>query len=195
MLEDGAWPEDVDSALTGFGFAMGPFAVADLSGLDIAWRMRKAQAATRDSRERYVAILDHLCEVGRMGRKTGAGYYAYIDGKQVKETDGDVRYAILKASADRGIHRRSLSPEEIQHRAMLAMVNEAALLFAEGVASRPSDIDVVLVQGYGFPRWEGGPVFWARQQDRARLKAEIHRLAQEAGFGFTLGDLDPLLST
>ncbi len=195
MLEDGAWPEDVDNALTGFGFAMGPFAVADLSGLDIAWRMRKAQAATRDSRERYVAILDHLCEAGRLGRKTGAGYYAYIDGKQEKETDGDVRYAILKASADRGIHRRSLSPEEIQRRALLAMVNEAALLFAEGVASRPSDIDVVLVQGYGFPRWEGGPVFWARQQDRARLVDEMHRLEQEAGFGFALGDLDLLLST
>ncbi len=195
MLEDGAWPEDVDNALTGFGFAMGPFAVADLSGLDIAWRMRKAQAATRDSRERYVAILDHLCEAGRLGRKTGAGYYAYIDGKQEKRTDGDVRYAILKASADRGIHRRSLSAEEIQRGAMLAMVNEAALLFAEGVASRPSDIDVVLVQGYGFPRWEGGPVFWARQQDRARLTTEMHRLAQEAGFGFMLGDLDLLLST
>lgn len=195
MLEDGAWPEDVDNALTGLGFAMGPFAVADLSGLDIAWRMRKARAATRDSRERYVSILDQLCEAGRLGRKTGAGYYAYVDGKQVKTTDAAVRDVIQQASAQRGITRRRLAPEEIQRRALLAMVNEAALLFAEGVASRPSDIDVVLVQGYGFPRWEGGPVFWARQQDRAQLGNDLQRLAEEAGFGFTLGDLDPLLST
>ncbi|MCY1230474.1 Fatty acid oxidation complex subunit alpha [compost metagenome] len=195
MLEDGAWPEDVDNALTGLGFAMGPFAVADLSGLDIAWRMRKAQAATRDPRERYVAILDRLCEAGRLGRKTGAGYYAYVDGKQVKTTDAAVRDVILQASAQRGINRRTLAPEGIQRRALLAMVNEAALLFAEGVASRPSDIDVVLVQGYGFPRWEGGPVFWARQQERARLEADLKHLAEEAGHGFSLGDLDPLLST
>ncbi|WP_308645899.1 3-hydroxyacyl-CoA dehydrogenase [Ottowia beijingensis] len=195
MLEDGAWPEDVDNALTGLGFAMGPFAVADLSGLDIAWRMRKAQAATRDSRERYVSILDQLCEAGRLGRKTGAGYYAYVDGKQEKTTDAAVRDMVQQASAQRGITRRRLAPEEIQRRALLAMVNEAALLFAEGVASRPSDIDVVLVQGYGFPRWEGGPVFWARQQDRDQLENDLQRLAEEAGFGFTLGDLDPLLST
>lgn len=195
MLEDGAWPEDVDNALTGFGFAMGPFAVADLSGLDIAWRMRKSQAATRDARERYVAILDQLCEAGRLGRKTGAGYYAYADGKQVKTTDAAVRTVIEQASVQRGITRRTLAPQEIQRRAMLAMVNEAALLFAEGVASRPSDIDVVLVQGYGFPRWEGGPVFWARQQDRAQLVADLQHLAQEGGFGFTLGDLNPLIST
>jgi len=195
MLEDGAWPEDVDNALTGLGFAMGPFAVADLSGLDIAWRMRKAQAATRDSRERYVSILDQLCEAGRLGRKTGAGYYAYVDGKQVKTTDAAVRDVIQHASSQRGITRRTLAPEEIQRRALLAMVNEAALLFAEGVASRPSDIDVVLVQGYGFPRWEGGPVFWARQQDRTQLEHDLQRLAEKAGFGFTLGDLAPLLST
>jgi 3-hydroxyacyl-CoA dehydrogenase len=194
MLEDGAWPEDVDNALTAMGFAMGPFAVADLSGLDIAWRMRKAQAAQRDPRERYVAILDRLCEAGRLGRKTGAGYYTYVDGKQAKATDAAVREVVLQASAQRGIERRALAPEEIQRRALLAMVNEAALLLAEGVASRPSDVDVVLVQGYGFPRWEGGPVFWARQQERRRLEAELRRLAEEAGHGFRLGDLGPLLA-
>ena len=194
MLEDGAWPEDVDQALTGFGFAMGPFAVADLSGLDIAWRMRKAQAATRDPRERYVAILDQLCEQGRLGRKTGAGYYGYPDGKQVKTTDATVRAIIEQASRERGITRRLLSATEIQRRALLAMVNEAALLLAEGVASRASDIDVVLVQGYGFPRWEGGPVFWARQQDRAQLAQDLQRLAHESGHGFVLADLSVLLN-
>ena len=195
MLEDGAGPEDVDAALQAFGFAMGPFTVADLSGLDIAWRMRKAQAATRDPRERYVAILDHLCEQDRLGRKTGAGYYRYDDGKQVKTTDEVVRAIIRQASLARGITRRTLGVSEIQRRALLAMVNEAALLLAEGVASRASDIDVVLAQGYGFPRWEGGPVFWARQQDRAALAQELQQLAAGSGYGFTVADLSQLLNS
>jgi 3-hydroxyacyl-CoA dehydrogenase len=195
MLEDGAWPEDVDAALQAFGFAMGPFTVADLSGLDIAWRMRKAQAATRDPRERYVAILDHLCEQDRLGRKTGAGYYRYDDGKQVKTTDEVVRAIIRQASLARGITRRTLGVSEIQRRALLAMVNEAALLLAEGVASRASDIDVVLAQGYGFPRWEGGPVFWAGQQDRAALAQELQQLAAGSGYGFTVADLSQLLNS
>ena len=193
MLEDGAWPEDVDNALTAMGFAMGPFAVADLSGLDIAWRMRKAQAAMRDPRERYVAILDQLCEMGRLGRKSGAGYYTYSDGKQSRMTDAAVRGLIEQASLARGITRRTIAAEEIQRRALLAMVNEAALLLAEGVASRPTDVDVVLVQGYGFPRWEGGPVFWASRQDRERLAADLHQMAAEAGQGFVLGNLDVLM--
>ncbi len=193
MLEDGAWPEEVDAALQAFGFAMGPFAVADLSGLDIAWRMRKSQAATRHPDERYVAILDHLCEQDRLGRKTSAGYYTYVDGKQVQTTDATVRDIIARASAQRGITRRTLSAGEIQRRALLSMVKEAALLLRAGVASRASDIDVVLVQGYGFPRWEGGPVFWARQQSRLELAQELQSLAQAGGHGFGVADLTVLL--
>jgi 3-hydroxyacyl-CoA dehydrogenase len=193
MLEDGAWPEDIDNALTSTGFAMGPFAVADLSGLDIGWRMRRAQAPTRDPRTRYVKILDQLCEHERFGRKTSAGYYTYSDGKQSRTTDATVREIIEQASRERGIARRALSASEITRRALLAMVNEAALLFAEGVASRASDIDVVLVQGYGFPRWEGGPVFWARQQDRAQLEQDLRNMAEQSGFGYKLADLTPLL--
>jgi 3-hydroxyacyl-CoA dehydrogenase len=193
MMEDGAWPEDVDQALTDFGFAMGPFAVADMSGLDIAWRMRKSQAAGRDPRERYVAILDQLCEQGRLGRKSGAGYYQYAEGRQVKTSDATLRDVIEQASLQRGITRRSLSATEIQHRALLAMVNEAALLLADGVAARHSDIDVVLVQGYGFPRWEGGPVFWARQQDRATLDKDLDALAEISGQGFVRGDVRHIL--
>lgn len=193
MLEDGAWPEEVDSALQAFGLAMGPFAVADLSGLDIAWRMRKAQAASRDPRERYVAILDQLCEQGRLGRKTGAGYYSYSAGRQVKTTDAVVRDIITQASTQRGITRHTLTATDIQRRALLAMVNDAALLLAEGVASRASDIDVVLAQGYGFPRWEGGPVFWARQQDRAALEQDLHTMAAQSGHGFKVADLSVLL--
>lgn len=193
MLEDGAWPEEVDAVLTGMGFAMGPFEVADLSGLDIAWSMRKAQAKKRDPRERYVNILDKLCEQGRLGRKTNAGYYLYIDGKKVATTDLQVRSHIAQASADRGIVRRTLPPAEVQRRALLAMVNEAALLLAEGVASRAEDIDVVMTQGYGFPRWEGGPVFWARQQDRKQLEEDLAQLSRDAGFGYILCNIDVLL--
>jgi 3-hydroxyacyl-CoA dehydrogenase len=183
MLEDGAWPEDVDHALTDFGFAMGPFAVADLSGLDIAWRMRQANAASRDPRERYVHILDRLCEMGRMGRKTQAGYYTYTDGKPSPTTDDVVRGIIERAGAERGIERSPLSAEVIQRRALLAMVNEAALLFAEGVAHRAGDIDVVLVNGYGFPAWVGGPVHWARSQPRSSLELELDHLTESSGFG------------
>ncbi len=195
MLEDGAWPEQVDQALEAFGFAMGPFTVADLSGLDIAWRMRRAGAATRDPRERYVAILDHLCEQGRLGRKTGAGYYNYPDGKKDKVSDTTVRQLIEAASAQRGIRREPLPAEAIQRRALLAMVNEAALLLCDGVAQRASDIDVVLVQGYGFPRWQGGPVFWARQQDRTALEQDLQHLAASSGHGFTVADLSELLNS
>jgi 3-hydroxyacyl-CoA dehydrogenase len=183
MLEDGAWPEDVDRALTDFGFAMGPFAVADLSGLDIAWRMRQANAASRDPRERYVHILDRLCELGRMGRKTQAGYYSYADGKPSPATDEVVREVIVQAAAARGIERVPLKADEIQRRALLAMVNEAALLFSEGVAHRAGDIDVVLVNGYGFPSWVGGPVHWARTQPRARLEQALDQLIAANGFG------------
>jgi 3-hydroxyacyl-CoA dehydrogenase len=183
MLEDGAWPEEVDQALTQFGFAMGPFAVADLSGLDIAWRMRRANAASRDPRARYVNILDKLCELGRLGRKAEAGYYNYVDGKQQAATEPAVRLIIERASLERGISRSPIRAEAIQRRALLEMVNEAALLFAEGVAHRPGDIDVVLVNGYGFPAWVGGPVHWARTQSRAPLERELAQLIQANGFG------------
>lgn len=195
MLEDGAYPEDIDQALTAFGFAMGPFAVADLSGLDIAWRMRQAQSAIRNPKERYVAILDRLCEIGRLGRKIGAGYYTYLDGKKAKTSDAKVRAVIDEASAKRGIVRRTLLVAEIQRRALLAMANEAALLLAEGVAARPGDVDVVLVQGYGFPRWEGGPMHWALNQDPVRLEIELNALAQNTGHGFVKGDFCRLGST
>jgi len=192
MLEDGALPEDVDAALKQFGMAMGPFAVADMSGLDIAWRMRKAQAATRAQGVRYVDILDRLCEAGRLGRKTGSGYYTYADGKQAPVTDSVVLQIIEDASIRRGIKRQQLPAETIQRRAMLAIVNEAACLLGEGVATRASDIDVVMIHGYGFPRWEGGPVHWARQQDRASLSRELHELAAQCGSGFVLADLNVL---
>jgi 3-hydroxyacyl-CoA dehydrogenase len=190
MLEDGAWPEEVDAALVDFGMAMGPFTVADLSGLDIAWRMRKTQR--RNQEERYVDILDTLCELGRFGRKTNAGYYDYANGKKQANTSELVRQIIENASQRRRIKRQTLSFKHIQNRALLSMVNEAALLMREGVTQRASDIDVVFVHGYGFPRWQGGPVFWARQQDRQQLQDDIAGLAQHFGNSFVPADVSIL---
>ena len=189
MLEEGALPEQIDKAIEGFGFAMGPFAVADLAGLDIAWRIRKSQAATRDPSARYVRIPDRLCEAGRFGRKTGSGYYVYPEGSKDKHNDPFVHKVIEEASAEKGIVRRELSAEEIQRRALLAMANEASLLLAEGVAARPSDVDVVLANGYGFPRSQGGPVFWARERGAEALSRDVDWLAQMTGPGFIRGDL------
>lgn len=190
MLEEGAMPEQVDAALEAFGFAMGPFTVADLSGLDIAWRMRQSQAATRDPAARYVRIPDLLCEAGRLGRKSGAGYYLYEEGsgKSRGQVDTFVHDLITSASTEKGIVRRTLSTDEIQRRALLAIVNEAALVLAQGVAQEAADVDVVLLNGYGFPRAEGGPVTWARRRAAPSLQADLDWLAQMSGPGFVQGD-------
>ncbi|MBU6256834.1 MAG: enoyl-CoA hydratase/isomerase family protein [Burkholderiales bacterium] len=194
MVEEGAAPQQVDVALEAFGFAMGPFAVADLSGLDIAWRMRQAQAATRDPAARYVHIADRLCEVGRLGRKTGAGYYRYPEGASRPQVDPAVAELIAKARSDKGISPRQLDAEEIQRRAMLSLVNEAALLVADGVAARATDVDVVLANGYGFPRWEGGPVYWARERGPCAMNTDLDILAAVSGPGFVRGDVRYLLA-
>jgi 3-hydroxyacyl-CoA dehydrogenase len=187
LVEEGAWPDQVDAALEQFGFAMGPFAVADLSGLDIAWRMRQAQAATRDPTSRYVHIPDRLCEAGRLGRKTGAGYYRYTTGGK-PEVDLPVHALIEQVRAEKGIVPRAVTAEEMVRRALLALTNEAALLLSEGVAAHATDVDLALVNGYGFPRWEGGVVFWARERGEQALRADFEWLAQVSGPGARQGD-------
>ena len=191
MLEEGALPHEVDAALEAFGFAMGPFAVADLSGLDIAWRMRQARTHLRDPAARYVAIADRLCELGRLGKKTGAGWYRHAPSARRGEPDEAVHDVIRAASAAKGVARRTMDADEIVRRALGAIVNEAARLVGEGVASRASDVDVVLVHGYGFPRWVGGPVHWARAHEGAARQA-IDEVAAVAGAGFVRGDLATL---
>jgi 3-hydroxyacyl-CoA dehydrogenase len=188
MLEDGALPHQIDLALEAFGFAMGPFAVADLSGLDIAWTMRRQKRAQWDLANRYVDIPDQLCEMGRFGRKTGAGYYLY-DADGTKQRDPQVEELIIAASAKKAIARQELGAADIQMRALAAIVNEAALLVAEGVTLRPGDVDVALVNGYGFPRWLGGPVHWARQQDPAVLAQACAQWVEMAGPARRLADL------
>ena len=184
MVEEGALPEEVDAALEGFGFPMGPFAVSDLAGLDIAWRNRRRLDATRDPRERYSSVADKLVEMKRYGQKTGAGWYRYAPGARRGQPDPEVRALIEAASAEKSIARRAFAPEEIVWRVLVTMVNEASLLLDEGVAQRPSDVDLVLVNGYGFPRHEGGPLFWASRQDPERLKATLEAIAAATGFGF-----------
>src|SRR5262249_8566173 len=159
LVEDGAWPEDVDRAIETYGFAMGPFAVSDLSGLDIGWATRKRRAARPHPPERYVAIADRLVDQGGFGRKTGRGWYRYPEGAKKPVPDPEVRALIEAETARRGIARRAVTADEIQRRALAAMINEAAKILAEGIAQRASDIDLVFANGYGFPTVRGGPMF------------------------------------
>ena len=161
MLLAGALPEEIDAALEAFGFAMGPFAVSDLSGLDIAWaNRRRKQAETGDTSA--VPVLGWLVERSRLGRKTGAGWYRYEDGRRVP--DPVVAALVEKARAERGSRPRPLPREEIQRRAMVAIVDEARIVLETNIAARASDIDLVLIHGYGFPKHRGGPLYWAAGQ-------------------------------
>lgn len=160
LLEDGALPHEVDAALEDYGFPMGLFAVYDMAGLEIAWARRKRQAATRAPSERYVEIADTLCEMGRLGQKAGRGWYAYPDGK--KTVDPDVTAIIEAARARKGITPRTFSRDEILERMLSAMAAEGEALLAEGIAARASDIDLVMINGYGFPAHKGGPMFARR---------------------------------
>ncbi len=159
MLEDGALPQEIDAAMTGFGFPMGIFAMQDLAGLDIGWATRKRLAATRDPNERYVSIADRLCELGRFGRKTGAGWYLYAEGSTKSEIDPLVEEIILEEAAKKEIARKSFSLDEIMRRILEAMQREGEVILEQGIAASPEAIDVVMVNGYGFPRWRGGPMF------------------------------------
>lgn len=192
LVEDGAAPEDVDMAATDFGFAMGPFSVGDMSGLDIAWNMRKRQAATRDPAQRYVEIPDRLCEAGRFGRKTGAGYYDYIDGRA--QPSEAVAALVADARKAKGIASRAISPGEIRDRLLGAILNEAALVLEEGVAQRPGDIDVTLVHGYGFPRWTGGPLWWASGESSEQIAGMIEAVAEASGTVFARGPVEQMLA-
>ena len=194
MLEEGALPEQIDAALVAFGFAMGPFAVADLSGLDIAWRTRQRLAPTRDPQTRYSDVLDRLCEAGRFGQKSGKGWYAYPNGARRGIPDDETRIVIEEASRRKGLTRRTINESEIVHRAICAIVNEAALLLAEGISQRASDVDVVMVKGYGFPTREGGPLFWAARLAPQDLQGWLSVIATSIGHGFRLGDVAATLA-
>ncbi len=183
VLEEGASPERIDRVIREFGFAMGPFAMSDLAGLDIGWRIRKRRNAERPPVGRYSTVADALCELGRFGQKTGAGYYRYEDGR-TPIPDPLAEELAAKSAAANGVARRAdISDEEIVARCMYALVNEAAKILAEGIAARPGDVDVTYVYGYGFPAFRGGPLRWA---DAVGLRKVVDDML---GFAKTHGDV------
>jgi 3-hydroxyacyl-CoA dehydrogenase len=181
LVEDGALPWEVDDAIRDFGFAMGPFETSDLAGLDIGYLNRRREDAARDPNERYVAIPDRLYEKGRLGQKTGAGWYKYDESRRA-EPDPEVEKIILAASAEKGIARRRFSGDEIRDRLLAALVNEAANVLDAGVARSAADIDMAYIHGYGFPPYRGGPMFYADAIGAAAVLARIERYAEEDGY-------------
>jgi len=181
LLEEGALPHQIDRALRDFGMAMGPYQIGDVAGLDIGWRIRKRQAATRPKGLRYSPIADRLCERGRFGQKTGLGWYRYEKGSRASLPDPEVDDLVRAVSAELGIERREISDAEIIERCFGALVNEGALLLEEGVATRASDIDVIWIHGYGFPRYRGGPMHWADDFGLPKIVAAVDRMHAEQG--------------
>ena len=159
LILEGAPPHQVDKVLTDFGFPMGPFAMGDLAGLDVGWRIRKGRGVTSP-------VADRICELGRFGQKTGAGYFRYDKGDRTPIPDPDVEKIIVDVATSMGITRRPIPDEEILERLLYPMVNEGAKILDEKIAIRASDIDVIWVYGYGWPVYRGGPMFWA-DSDRA----------------------------
>ena len=179
VLEDGASPYDIDAAVRGFGYPMGPFQVSDLAGGDIGWATRKRKAATRDPKARYVEVADRIAERGWYGQKTGRGWYLYPEGARTGQDDPDVLAIVDAERKKKGITPRAFSHDEIMRRYMAAMVNEGAKVLEEGIALRPLDIDVTFLFGYGFPRWRGGPMKWADMQGLDKVLADIQEFAKE----------------
>ncbi len=174
LLLEGALPQQVDAAMLDFGFPMGPFAAGDLAGLDIGWRNRKARGMKTE-------IADALCEMGRFGQKTRQGYYRYEPGSREPLADPAVEEVIVAASRRLGIERHPISEAEIVERLLYPMINEGARILDEGIAQRPSDIDVIWVYGYGWPAWRGGPMFRADHVGLARIAERLGAFAARTG--------------
>lgn len=174
LLLEGATPAQIDAVLTRFGFRMGPCAMGDMAGLDISWRMRAATG-------RRAPVADALCEAGRLGQKTGAGYYVYPRGERKGEEDPDVLWLIEQASAREGVTRRSLDDREVLERLIYPMIDEGARILAEGIAARASDIDVIWLHGYNWPRGLGGPMYHAAQIGAQAIAEQLNAYAEQTG--------------
>jgi 3-hydroxyacyl-CoA dehydrogenase len=175
LLLEGATPWQVDAALERFGMAMGPNAVLDLAGIDIGWRARRERTDLPKD-PRYFRVADALAEAGRLGQKSGRGNYRYTEGGRGREPDPDVEALIVEEARKLGIERRAIQDDEIVERCVHALINEGARLLDEGVAERSSDVDVVWANGYGFPRWRGGPMQYADELGAAHVLATVERL-------------------
>ena len=176
LLEEGCTPQQVDKAIEKFGFAMGPFRMGDLAGNDIGWAIRKRRYQEKPNMK-YSKTADLLCEMGRFGQKTGAGWYDYQAGKRDAIPNKEVEAMIVKHRADLGITPRKISDEEIVQRLVFSLVNEAAHILEEGIASKASDIDMVYITGYGFPIYRGGPMLYADQVGLFNVVQAMNRFA------------------
>jgi 3-hydroxyacyl-CoA dehydrogenase len=160
LLDEGCTVEQIDSAMERFGMAMGPFAVGDLSGLDIGWSIRKRRYVERPDMM-YSRVADRICEARRLGQKTGKGWYRYEQNSRKRISDPEAAAIVSAYRQEIGVPSRAVGEHEIVDRLMLALINEGALILQEGVAQRASDIDVVYATGYGFPVTRGGPMYYA----------------------------------
>jgi len=177
LILEGALPHQVDKVLTDFGFPMGPFAMGDLAGLDVGWRIRKGRGVK-------APVADRICELGRFGQKTGAGYFRYDKGDRTPIPDPDVEKIITEVAAEQSIVRRHIGDEEIRERLLYPMVNEGAKILEEKIAIRPSDIDVIWVYGYGWPVYRGGPMFWADAIGLRVLRDRMLAFKKQTGDAF-----------
>jgi len=185
LLDEGCTPQQVDKAMEAFGMAMGPFRMSDLAGNDIGWAIRKRRAMENPG-VRYSPTADAMCELGRFGQKTGAGWYDYVAGKRDAMPSAAVAAAIDACRSAQGITPRKIDAQEIVQRLVLALVNEAAHILEEGIATRASDIDIVYLYGYGFPAFRGGPMLYADELGLFTVVQTLQRFAAnphaDAGF-------------
>ncbi|MHA6492118.1 3-hydroxyacyl-CoA dehydrogenase [Pseudomonas borbori] len=174
LLLEGAYPHQVDAALQAFGFAMGPFRMYDVVGIDLEWRARELAGKGQD--EPTVQVDNRLCELGRFGQKSRMGYYRYAEGSRQAEHDPEVDALVQEVSHGLGFSRREIGNEEILERCLLALVNEGAKILEEGIAANSHDIDLVYLNGYGFPAAQGGPMSWADSQGVAAIQQRLNTL-------------------
>jgi 3-hydroxyacyl-CoA dehydrogenase len=193
LLEEGCTPQQVDKAIEKFGFAMGPFRMGDLAGNDIGWAIRKRRYVEKPHL-RYSKTADLLCEMGRYGQKTGAGWYDYQAGKRDAIPSAVVEQMVAQHRQAMGITPRAIGDEEIVHRLVYALVNEAAHILEEGIASKASDIDMVYLTGYGFPVWRGGPLCYADQQGLFNVVQAMKRFAANPNDDAAFWQPAPLLA-
>lgn len=179
MLLEGALPRQVDAALQAFGFAMGPFRMYDVVGVDLEWRARQLAGQGMDNP--LVQVDNALCELGRFGQKAGRGFYRYAQGSREAEVDAEVEGLVQEISSGLGYRRRSISDQEIVERSLLALVNEGAKILQENIAANSHDVDLVYLNGYGFPAAVGGPMSWADSQGLAQVQDRLERLQRMLG--------------
>jgi 3-hydroxyacyl-CoA dehydrogenase len=180
LVEDGATPEQVDRTLTDWGMAMGIFAVDDMAGLDVAWRVRQELRQFQDAGMRKPLVADQLYELGRLGQKSGKGWYRYTEDRK-PIPDPEVLELIERTTAAAGIRRRAFAEPEILERTIYALINEGARVLDEGFALRAADIDVIYMNGYGFPAYRGGPMFYADRVGLPRIFDRVSAFHRQLG--------------